>query len=103
MWGNPGAMTDWNHVTDLKGVDKVCDVCIHPSIGAIPSFAPNIITGTNTGDILIWTFDSTLPCQKSIKIKAHSDCVSSLHFHQTGSIFYPPLTINHGAYGIAVE
>ncbi len=87
VWGNPGALTDWNHATNLKGVDKVCDVCIHPSIGSIPTFAPNIITGTNTGDILIWTFDSTLPHQKNIKIKAHSDRVSSLHFHQTGSIF----------------
>jgi hypothetical protein len=33
----------------LKAADKLYDVDIHPSIGNIPAFAPNIITGTANG------------------------------------------------------
>jgi len=33
----------------LKAVDKLFDVDIHPGIGNIPAFAPNIITGTASG------------------------------------------------------
>lgn len=36
-------------VSGFKAVDKLCDVDIHPSIGKIPTFAPNIITGTAFG------------------------------------------------------
>lgn len=55
----------------MKAVDKLCDVAIHPNIGTIPSFAPNILTGTNTGELLIWTYSPNLACQKNIKQKIH--------------------------------
>ena len=75
-------------ITELKCVDKIWDVDVHPSIGNIPAFAPNIIMGTTLGDLLIWTYNPTLAAQKSIKIKAHEDRINNVKFHQTGSVFF---------------
>jgi U4/U6 small nuclear ribonucleoprotein PRP4 len=74
-------------VTLLKGTQKLCDVDIHPGIGNIPSFAPNIIAGLTTGEITVWTFDPSLSSQKSITIKAHSDRVNAIRFHQSAAVF----------------
>jgi U4/U6 small nuclear ribonucleoprotein PRP4 len=74
-------------VSGFKAVDKLCDVDIHPNIGKIPSFAPNFITGTVFGDILVWTFDPNLKQQKSIKIKGHSDRINRIRFHQSAPVF----------------
>lgn len=65
----------------------MCDVDLHPQIGRIPDFAPNIITGSFNGEVFLWTFDPSLKEQKSIKIKPHSERVNSTRYHSCGSIF----------------
>lgn len=75
-------------ITELKAADKMWDVDVHQSIGSIPAFAPNIITGTTLGELLIWTYDRSLSAQKSIRVKAHEDRINNVKFHQTGSIFF---------------
>lgn len=65
----------------------MCDVDLHPRIGSIPAFAPNIITGCFNGEVFLWTFDPSKAEQKSITIKSHTDRVNSTRFHPGGTAF----------------
>lgn len=75
-------------MTHLKGNVKLCDVSFHPRVDSIPGFAPNIITGTSEGEILVWTFDKKVNEQKCIPIKAHKDRVNATKYHPDGYTFF---------------
>lgn len=84
---DPSSLDFCKQVTVLKGVNKMCDVDLHPRIGQIPAFAPNIITGCFNGEVFLWTYDPAKEEQKSIKIKAHEDRVNVTRFYPSGSSF----------------
>ena len=53
-------------VTSITAPSKLCGVDFHPRIGTIPGSGPNIITGSTTGDLQIWTYLPQQEVQKSV-------------------------------------
>ena len=65
----------------------MCDIDLHPKIGEIPGFAPNIITGCFNGEVFLWTYDTSKEEQKFVKIKPHGDRVNTVAFNHQGTAF----------------
>jgi WD40 repeat protein len=58
IWNSqdPNSADFCQKITSLAAPSKLCGVDFHPRVGSIPGNAPNILTGSTTGDLQIWTF-----------------------------------------------
>lgn len=77
---NPNSPHFCAEITALKSPSKICGVDFNPRAGSIPGSAPNIVTGSTNGELLIWTLIKDLKEQKYVSKEYHKDRINSISF-----------------------